>query len=60
MRVLEVLSTGEERDPVELESIKEETSSMLFVFKASCIYYLRICGLPGVSSIGENVPNDFS
>ncbi|WEW60804.1 hypothetical protein PRK78_006292 [Emydomyces testavorans] len=44
---------------LKLESVKA-TNSMLFIFESSRLCFLRICGLPGVSLICENTPEDFS
>ncbi|KAJ9245641.1 hypothetical protein DTO169E5_360 [Paecilomyces variotii] len=44
---------------MKLENVKQ-TSSMVFIFEASRLSYLRICGLPGMILICENEPADFS
>jgi hypothetical protein len=44
---------------LKLESVKT-TNSMLFIFESSRLCFLRIYGLPGVSLICENQPDDFS
>lgn len=44
---------------LKLESVKK-TQSMLFIFEASLLSFRRICGLPGITLICENTPDDFS
>ncbi|KAI2012717.1 hypothetical protein LOZ39_003849 [Ophidiomyces ophidiicola] len=43
---------------LKLEGIKI-TNSMIFIFEASCVSYYRVCGLPGVTLICENLPVNF-
>ncbi|KAJ9349271.1 hypothetical protein DTO027B9_7671 [Paecilomyces variotii] len=44
---------------MKLENVKQ-TSSLVFIFEASRLSYLRICGLPGMLLICENETADFS
>lgn len=44
---------------LKLESVKQ-TGSMLFIFECDIVGFRRICDLPGVQLICENLPVDFS